>query len=248
MIAALLIGRGGSTGLPGKNTMRILGRPLMTYPIMAAHYSNHIDDIFLSSDSDQIKWTAMKWRVKIINRPEELANKQALAEDAFKHGYEEIKDFWELDPEILVLLFCNGATIKPGIIDEGIEFLMKNPEYDSAVTVSQYDMYSPIRAHTIGKTSNSLCQMFTASELGVEGASGRSSMGDVWFPDCSAFIVRPRNLKVLDRDLPFPWTGPLIYPLLQWGGMDIDLHWQVPAVEYWLKQHGFTEEKTPYDE
>ena len=38
MINAIIIGRGGSTGLPGKNTMKILGRPLMHYPILAALY------------------------------------------------------------------------------------------------------------------------------------------------------------------------------------------------------------------
>ena len=47
MIVSLIIGRGGSTGLPGKNTMNILGRPLMTYPIMAAKNSKYCNKIFL---------------------------------------------------------------------------------------------------------------------------------------------------------------------------------------------------------
>ena len=46
MIAALLIGRGGSTGLPKKNVKPILGRPLMTYPILAAKNSKFCDKIF----------------------------------------------------------------------------------------------------------------------------------------------------------------------------------------------------------
>ena len=36
MIAALLLGRKGSTGLPGKNLRPVLGRPLVTYPLLAA--------------------------------------------------------------------------------------------------------------------------------------------------------------------------------------------------------------------
>ena len=55
MIVSLIIGRGGSTGLPGKNTMNILGRPLMTYPIMAAKNSKYCNKIFLSTDSEEIK-------------------------------------------------------------------------------------------------------------------------------------------------------------------------------------------------
>jgi CMP-N-acetylneuraminic acid synthetase len=35
-VVALMIGRGGSTGFPGKNLYPVLGRPLMAYPLMAA--------------------------------------------------------------------------------------------------------------------------------------------------------------------------------------------------------------------
>ncbi len=35
-VAALLLGRGGSTGFPGKNLYLVLGRPLMAYPLIAA--------------------------------------------------------------------------------------------------------------------------------------------------------------------------------------------------------------------
>ena len=55
MIVSLIIGRGGSTGLPGKNTMQLLGRPLMTYPILAAKKSKYCDKIFLSTDLSEIK-------------------------------------------------------------------------------------------------------------------------------------------------------------------------------------------------
>ena len=37
MVPVLLIGRGGSRGVKGKNTMEILGRPLMEYQIGRAH-------------------------------------------------------------------------------------------------------------------------------------------------------------------------------------------------------------------
>jgi hypothetical protein len=47
---------------------------------------------------------------------------------------------------------------------------------------------------------------------------------------------------------PFPWLGRKVHPIKQWGGMDIDYHWQVPIVEHWLRQHGFTESSLPYEE
>ena len=54
-----------------------------------------------------------------------LATKAALAEDAYIHGYKEIKKFFNEDPEFLVLLFCNGATVLSKHIDEAIEVLRK---------------------------------------------------------------------------------------------------------------------------
>ncbi len=34
----------------------------------------------------------------------------------------------------------------------------------------------------------------------------------------------------------------------QWGGLDVDYEWQIPQVEFWLQAHGFSEQRTPYDE
>ena len=46
MIPAILIGRKGSEGFPGKNTFKILGQPLCYYPSKAAKKTNLIDEIY----------------------------------------------------------------------------------------------------------------------------------------------------------------------------------------------------------
>ena len=119
MINAIIIGRGGSTGLPGKNTMKILGRPLMHYPILAALNSKNIKNVYLSTDDEKIAKEGKNMGCKIIKRPIELATKEALAEEAFIHAFNQIKKFEEEEIEALVLLFCNGATLLSEYIDEG---------------------------------------------------------------------------------------------------------------------------------
>ena len=91
MIATLILGRGGSAGLPGKNIMPILKRPLMSYPLMAAKNSKYCDKIYLSTDDDDIRRVGESFGVINIERPDYLATKEALAEDAYIHGYNEIK-------------------------------------------------------------------------------------------------------------------------------------------------------------
>jgi hypothetical protein len=248
MIVALMLGRGGSKGFPGKNTFPVLGRPMMSYPLMAALSAGQIDDVYVSTDSGEIREVALGYDAKIIDRPPELATKEALGEDAFVHGYRYICDQLGKAPEMVVLLFCNAPTILAETIDAGIEVLLGNPELDSAVTVSAYNMWSPIRARKLD--SDGLLQPFipfeTFGDLKAVNCD-RDSQGDVFFADMSVSIVRARCLEDLDYGvLPQRWMGQRIYPLKQWGGCDVDYVWQIPSVEYWLREHKFTESLVPY--
>lgn len=252
MIAALMLGRKGSTGFPGKNTLPLLGRPLCAYPLMAANHSKWIDKVFVSTDDEQIMEIGRGHQAEIIVRPRELATKEALGEDAYVHGYRVIKEEATQQGEkveLMVLLFCNAATLTSQIIDEGIEALRKNPDIDSAVTVSCYNMWSPLRARKID--NDGLLQPFVPFETFGDPKTlncDRDSQGDVLFADMGLSIVRPRCLEEIGNGLlPQKWMGQKIYPLKQWGGCDIDYEWQVAGVEYWLKEHGFSNDKTPYD-
>lgn len=242
MIAALLLGRKGSTGFPGKNLYPILGRPLTVYPLLAARQAKLVDRVYVSTDDEEIMALAREHGAEVILRPPELATAQALGEDAFVHGYRVIGELAAekgQEIELMVLLFCNAATILGETIDTGIEALRAHPEYDSAVTVSRYNMWSPLRARKIG--ADGLLHPFVPFETFGDPKTlscDRDSQGDVWFADMGASIVRPRCLEnIAEGLLPQKWMGQKIYPLKQWGGCDIDYEWQVPGVEYWLKKN-----------
>ncbi|WP_319508443.1 cytidylyltransferase domain-containing protein [uncultured Methanolobus sp.] len=246
MIAALLIGREGSTGFPGKNTHKVLGRAMMEYPLMAARDAKSVDEIYVSTDSIRIKEIGSSYGAKIIDRPAELCTSTALGEDAYVHGYKVIRDSADEKIEFMVLLHCNGPTILPETIDEGIRILRENPGFDSAVTVSKYNMWSPLRARKEG--DDGLLHPFVPFEIFGDPKKlncDRDSQGDVWFADMSVSIVRPECLEKIEEGmLPQKWMGQHIYPLKQWGGCDVDYEWQVPQVEYWLEKHGFSEIRT----
>jgi hypothetical protein len=242
MICALLLGREGSTGFPGKNIYPVLGRPLATYPMMVATSCPSIDRLYVSTDSPALKLLGLNLGAEIIDRPAHLASKQALGEHAYVHGYQVIRDRLAqegLSLEILVLFFANAATVTPQIIEEGIAVLRMNPEIDSAVTVSCYNMWSPLRARKIN--SQGLLDPFVPFETFGDPKTmncDRGSQGDVWFADMGVSIVRPQCLDNLDEGLlPQKWMGKKIFPLRQWGGLDVDEPWQIPGVEAWLQAH-----------
>jgi hypothetical protein len=244
MIAALIIGREGSTGFPGKNTYPVLGRPLMAYPLIAALGAPSVDRVYISTDSPAIKSIGKDYGAEIIDRPPELCTATALGEDAFVHGYRHIRSRGKDEIELMVLLFCNAATVTSGVIEDGVEVLRKNPSYDSAVTVSRYNMWSPIRARKIGE--DGVLHPFVPFEVfGDPGtlSCDRDSQGDVWFADMGVSIVRPRCLEHMEEGLlPQKWMGQCIYPIRQWGGCDVDYEWQIPLVEFWLRKHGYKED------
>ncbi len=243
MNVALMIGRGGSTGFPGKNLFKLLGRPLMDYPLLAAKNAR-VDRVYLSTDDEAIARNGAAQGCELIERPPELATKEALSEDAFRHGYREIVKRLGAEPRYVVLLFANGATITPGLMDAGFDFLDKNPDFDSAASVSLYNMFSPLRAR---KIVDGQVQPFIPPAFFENANCDRDSQGDSWFVDCSLFVVRPRCFDYeRNGDVPFRWIGRKVHPLKQWGGCDIDMRWQVGQVEFWLREHGFSETATPY--
>jgi len=150
VIPALLLGREGSMGFPGKNIFPVLGRPMMVYPLLAALNCRYVNEVYLSTDSQKMKDIALAQGAKVIDRPAELCTNQALSEDAWVHGYRWIKNNYSSEIEMMVLLFCNAPTISSELIEEGITLLRNDESLDSAATVSEYNMFSPVRARKIG--------------------------------------------------------------------------------------------------
>jgi hypothetical protein len=239
VIPALLMGREGSTGFPGKNTTRVHGRALMEYPLIAATKSKYVDEVYVTTDSKEIKSIGLMYGARPIDRPPELCTAEALGEDVYVHGYNWIKENSKSKLELVVLLMANAPMVTGGLIDAGVEALRAHPEYDSAVSVSKYNMWSPLRARKIGE--DGLLHPFVPFECFGEPEKlncDRDSQGDVWFADFGVSVVRPACLENLkDGLLPQKWMGQKIYPLQQEGGLDVDYERDIAVVRHWINQH-----------
>lgn len=248
MIVAILIGREDSSGYPGKNVTPVLGKPLVAWPLAAVQQVAEIGRIYVSTDSSRIKAVAQEYAARIIERPAHLATKTALGEHAYEHAHQVIATELKregIEPELYVLLMANAPTISAAQLREGIAALRQHPDYDSAVTVSCYNMWSPLRARKIG--ADGLLHPFVPFETFGDPKTlncDRDSQGDSWFADMGASIVRPNNLDRLeDGLLPQKWMGQKIYPIRNEGGLDVDYAYQLPQAEFWLKAHAAPQAK-----
>ena len=239
-----MIGRAGSRGLPGKNTKKILGKSICEFPLIACKKSKFVQKIFVSTDCQIIKKKSKKYGVEFIERPKKLANSKALGDHVFEHGYFEIKKKLNLKKnniEFVILLFANAATVSSAMIDKGIKILRKNKKFDSAVSTSVYNMWSPLRARKL--TKDGTLKPFVPFEIFGNPRTlncDRDSQGNVYYADMSVSVVRPKCLENLsDGLLPQKWMGKKIAPISSWGGCDVDYAWQFPMVEYWLKKNSY---------
>ena len=240
---AIMIGRSGSKGLPGKNVRKVLGRPLAEYPIIAAKKSKCISRIFVSTDCKHITKIAKVHNVDVIKRPKYLATSKALGENVFEHAYFVAKkklldEGYKIN--FVALLFANAPNVTGKLIKEGISILSKKKYFDSAVTTSVYNMWSPLRARKLSKNGN-LVPFVSFKNFGNPKTLNcdRDSQGDVFFADMGLSVVRTKCLEKMSQGLlPQKWMGKKIYPIKSEGGCDIDYEWQIPSIEYWLKKNG----------
>ena len=77
---AVILARGGSKGIPKKNIMKILGKPLIKWSIEQALNSSVIEDVYVSSDDSEILECAEESGAIALTRPAELSGDQSTSE------------------------------------------------------------------------------------------------------------------------------------------------------------------------
>jgi len=86
-ILLTICARGGSKGVPGKNTMNIGGKPLIAHTIFQALKSSLTDDVVVSSDSEDILRISKYFDAPFtVRRPPELAIDSADKLEAIRHA------------------------------------------------------------------------------------------------------------------------------------------------------------------
>ena len=74
---AIIPARGGSKRLPRKNIALLRGKPLVTWTIEAANNSKIFDDVFVSTEDNEIASIAASSGALVLNRPKNLSSDSA---------------------------------------------------------------------------------------------------------------------------------------------------------------------------
>ncbi|MEA5509375.1 acylneuraminate cytidylyltransferase family protein [Crocosphaera sp. UHCC 0190] len=131
---AIIPARGGSKGVPRKNIRPLAGKPLIAHSILDAQEAQWVDQVYVSTDNEEIAEISATYGAQIIPRPPELANDTASSESALIHSLQYLETQGIL-PELMVFLQCT-SPIRTGLEIDGAIAKLKQEQADSLLSVS----------------------------------------------------------------------------------------------------------------
>ena len=144
-VLGVIPARGGSQGIPRKNLLLLLGRPLIQYTIDAAKQSTRLTKCVVSTDSEEIASVSRDLGADVpFLRPADLALDTALSLPTIQHALREVE---RLDGERydVVVMLQPTCPIRVGSdIDAAIE-LLESTQADSVISVVSVGAYHPLR-------------------------------------------------------------------------------------------------------
>ena len=133
---AVIPARANSKRIPKKNVMPINGKPLVSYTIEHALRSKKVNEVYVSTDDDEIKGICISYGVKIIDRPIDISNDIASSESALLHVLDDMNSHGLKDPELLVFLQCTSPIREEDDIDKAIQKIIDS-KADSLLSVCE---------------------------------------------------------------------------------------------------------------
>jgi len=139
-IVAIIPARGGSKAIPRKNLIDFCGKPLMVWSIQQAKGSRHVNDVFVSSDDNEILVVAQKAGARTIVRPKKLAGDKSSSEDALSHALDQIERCQKKKVDIAVFLQATSPVRTSEDIDKAVEAFI-SLKADSLFSASPLEDY-----------------------------------------------------------------------------------------------------------
>ena len=133
---AFIFARGGSKGIPRKNIKSFGGKPLIAHSIEIAKEIEIIDEVFVSTDNNEIKKVAEEFGARIIHRPPGLATDHSPEWLSWKHAIEYLSDEGLFFDTFISLPATSPLRAKIDVT-ACIDKLYSSPSFDLIISVSK---------------------------------------------------------------------------------------------------------------
>lgn len=188
-VIAVVPARGGSRGLPGKNIRPLCGKPLINWTIECARQSPHIDELMVSTDSQEIGDIAMAAGARMpFLRPTELATDTTPTIEVVEHALEHYRNAGQKPFDYLVLLEPTSPLREDDDIDKMLAKLDAHAdEFDAIVSVGESGAHPSIMKRLVGERLEPYCP-------DLQMATRRQDNPPAYFPYGVAYIIKTATL------------------------------------------------------
>lgn len=209
---AIIIGRAGSKGLPGKNMLPIAGKACAQWTIEAAQSSERVGLVCLSSDDQRMLSLGEQMGTKIVRRPAALASDVATVDRAARHAIGELGDSCAHARTPIVLLYANVPVRPRGLIDRAIEKFVETGA-DSVQSYAPVGKYHPWWMARLDEDGN--VRPWEGDVLN-HGVFRRQDLPPAYVPDGGVMVVSRAALML---EIPGVAPGPHAFFGLKRGGV-----------------------------
>ena len=185
-ISAFIFARSGSKGVPGKNIRSFAGKPLTAWSIEQALAVKSIDEVIVSTDSEEIASIALAYGAKIpFIRPKDLATDDSPEWLSWRHALGSIQDIRGALPELMVSIPTTSPLRLPDDIQGSIdEFLA----HDCDAVITTTEAHNNPYFNMIKLKENNEAELVINPNLLL---AGRQKAPKVYNMTTVAYVVRP---------------------------------------------------------
>ena len=140
-ILAIILARGGSKGIPGKNLIPINGKPLLHYTVTACLNSALVNRVVVSTNDEEISRVAKQIGAEVVRRPKKLSGDLSPVDPALEHVLDYLKNKEKYTPDIIILAQNTSPLRTSQHIDEALNLLTKK-NYDSVLSGYPYHIFA----------------------------------------------------------------------------------------------------------
>lgn len=221
-VLAVIHARGGSKRIPLKNIKLLGNKPLIAYTIELAKSIECVNRVVVSSDHAEIIRISKEYGAEVpFIRPADISEDVA-SECVTEHTLNWLKDNENYIPDIVVTLTPATPFTNKIDVEKSIELLLKNPDWDSVITVRKAKEYPQWMidwdGKNVGKTllGNSFDGEYNTSQ----------NLKKYYFPMGAFFINRVSSFL----------KKPSMYGE-NWGCYELDpnLHIDIDEPEDWIE-------------
>jgi len=222
-IVSIIPARGGSKGIPKKNILNFCGKPLISWTIEEVLGSKLINDVYVSSDADDILEISENYGAKVIKRPKTIARDNSTSEEALKHAIAFVRK--NVKEKIDIVVFCQATSP-----------LRTSEDIDNAISYfisTQADsLFSAVILESLYTWRKQKKELISVS-YDYKNRVRRQKRPPLYLENGSIYIFKPEVLEKYNNRL----GGKIsMYIMDYWKSFDIDTMEDIEICEYFMRK------------